>query len=55
MEEDALMHTIEPNFLSVPQDWGTPSCYNKTRVVIHNYALRSWAAGPLGSGSISPD
>ena len=41
--------------LSVPQDWVTPSCYVKTRVVISNYALRSWAAGPLGPGSISPD
>ena len=41
--------------LSVPQDWGTPSCHVKARVVISNYALRSWAAGPLGSGSISPD
>ena len=27
--------------LSVPQDWGTPSCYVKTRVVIRNYAIRS--------------
>ena len=41
--------------LSVPQDWGTLSCYSKTRVVIRNHALRSWAAGPLGSGSISLD
>ena len=27
--------------LSVPLDWGTASCYVKTRVVICNYALRS--------------
>ena len=34
---------------------GYPSCRVKARVVVSNYALKSWAAGPLGSGSISPD
>ena len=42
------------SYVSVPLDWGTTSCYVKIREVIRNYALRSWA-GPLGSGSISPD
>jgi len=40
--------------LSVPLDWGITSCYIKTRIVIRNYVLRSWAES-LGSGSISPD
>ena len=35
--------------LSVPCNWGTHSYCAKTRVIIPNYALRSW------SGSISPD
>ena len=43
--------------LSVPSDWGTHSYYakTKTRVVIHNDTLRNRAAGPLGSGPVSPD
>src|SRR6185503_15381285 len=41
--------------MSVPCSWGTHSYCAKTRVVIHNYALRSFAARPLGSNSISPD
>ena len=41
--------------LSVPCNWGTHSYCAKTRVVICNYALRSLAAGPLWSNSISPD
>jgi len=30
------------NFVSVPCSWGTHSYCAKIRVVIRNYALRSW-------------
>ena len=36
-----LVYKVNKLFLSVPQDWGTPSCHVKTCVVISNYALRS--------------
>ena len=42
-------------YVSVPCNWGTHSYCAKTHVVIRNYTLRSWAAGPLRSNSISPD
>ena len=33
--------TIAATPMSVPQDWGTPSCHVKARVVISNYAIKS--------------
>ena len=35
------MQKYERTYMSVPCNWGTHSYCAKTRVVIHNYALRS--------------